>query len=75
MASIRFHGNRWQPRVRRKGHPTATQGFLSRRDAERWARSIELSPSTVECSQIQALLRTSPLVNSSSGIWLRFCLR
>jgi integrase len=43
MASIRFHGNRWQARVRRKGHPTVTRGFLTRRDAERWAREIELS--------------------------------
>ena len=41
MASFRFHGNRWQARVRRQGHPEVTSSFISRQDAERWARSVE----------------------------------
>lgn len=42
MATFRFHGNRWQARVRRKGHPDQTKSFLTRQDAERWARSVEV---------------------------------
>lgn len=42
MASFRMHGNRWQARVNRKGHPAAVRSFLTRQDAERWARSIEI---------------------------------
>jgi integrase len=42
MASFRFHGNRWQARVRRKGYADQTKSFLTRQDAERWARSIEV---------------------------------
>lgn len=42
MASFRFHGNRWQARVRRKGYSDQTKSFLTRQDAERWARSIEV---------------------------------
>lgn len=43
MASFRQHGNRWQARVRRKGHPDITRSFTARQDAERWARNIEIS--------------------------------
>lgn len=42
MASFRFHGTRWQARVRRHGHPVQTRSFLTRADAERWARSVEV---------------------------------
>lgn len=42
MATFRFHGNRWQARVRRKGHADQTKSFLTRQDAERWARSTEV---------------------------------
>ncbi len=41
MASIRLHGDRWQARVRRKGHPEESRCFATRIDAERWARAIE----------------------------------
>ncbi len=41
MASIRLHGDRWQARVRRKGHPEESRSFATRIDAERWARAIE----------------------------------
>ena len=43
MASFRQHGNGWQVRVRRKGHPDITKSFIGRQDAERWARSVETS--------------------------------
>lgn len=42
MATFRFHGNKWQARVRRKGYPDQTKSFLTRQDAERWARRIEV---------------------------------
>ncbi len=41
MASIRLHGDRWQARVRRKGHPEESRSFATRIDTERWARAIE----------------------------------
>ena len=41
MATFRLHGERWQARVRRKGHPELTKSFQLRQDAERWARSVE----------------------------------
>lgn len=42
MASIRQHGNRWQARVRRSGHPIQSRSFSTRHDAEQWARSLEV---------------------------------
>ncbi len=41
MASFSYRGNRWQVRVRRKGHPTETRSFTTRQDAEKWARALE----------------------------------
>ena len=43
MASIRQQGNTWQTRLRRKGYPDITKSFNTRKDAERWARSVEAS--------------------------------
>jgi len=42
MASFRLRGKRWQARITRKGHPTEVRSFLTRQDAERWARSVEI---------------------------------
>ncbi len=42
MASIRNRNNKWQARVIRKGHNTIAKTFLTRQDAEKWARSIEI---------------------------------
>jgi integrase len=41
MASFRYRSNRWQARVRRKGYPDEVKSFITRLDAEKWARSIE----------------------------------
>ena len=41
MASITHRSNRWQARIRRKGHPTQTRSFAKKQDAERWARTLE----------------------------------
>ena len=42
MATIRKRGNRWQVQVRRAGHPPTSSNFLSRKDAEAWARQTEV---------------------------------
>lgn len=42
MATIRKRGNRWQVQVRRVGHRPLSNSFLSRKDAEAWARQAEL---------------------------------
>lgn len=41
MASIIQVGDKWRAQVRRKGHPTATKTFQTKREAEAWARRIE----------------------------------
>jgi hypothetical protein len=41
MASFRQHGNGWQARIRRQGHPDITKTFEARQDAEKWARAVE----------------------------------
>jgi integrase len=42
MASIRSRSNKWQARIIRNGHPTIAKTFLTRQDAEKWARSLEI---------------------------------
>jgi len=41
MATIRLHGKKWQARIYKKGYPTQIRSFLSKREAERWARQVE----------------------------------
>jgi integrase len=41
MATFRFRSNKWQARVRRQGHPDETRSFLTHKEAERWARTVE----------------------------------
>ena len=41
MATFRFRSSRWQARVRRQGHPDETRSFLTHKEAERWARTVE----------------------------------
>jgi len=42
MASLRLRGDRWQARVTRVGHAPVVRSFVTKQDAERWARSIEI---------------------------------
>lgn len=42
MASIRQRNGKWQARVIRKGYPSESKTFHSQKEAERWARSIEI---------------------------------
>lgn len=41
MASIRNRNNKWQVRILRKGFKPITKTFLSKTDAEKWARKVE----------------------------------
>jgi len=41
MAAIRKRGDRWQVQIRRKGYPSQSRSFLSRKDGEAWARHME----------------------------------
>lgn len=41
MATIRKRGDRWQVRIQRKGYPPLSKSFLTRQDADKWARLTE----------------------------------
>jgi len=41
MAALRNRNGKWQAQVRIKGHAPRTKSFISKRDAERWARQTE----------------------------------
>jgi hypothetical protein len=42
MATIRRRNSRYQVQVRRLGHPTQSRTFLTLKDAQAWARMVEL---------------------------------
>lgn len=42
MASIRRRGNKFHVQVRRKGQTSVTKSFINKRDAETWARQMEV---------------------------------
>ena len=42
MASIRLRNGKWQARVIRKGHPSTAKSFITKQDAERWSRGVEI---------------------------------
>lgn len=41
MATIAKRGDKWQAKVRRRGHPMQSATFRTKAAAERWARDIE----------------------------------
>ena len=41
MATVRMHGSKWQARIYKKGYQTQIRSFLTKRDAEKWARQVE----------------------------------
>lgn len=43
MAAVRKHRNKWQVRVRRKGHPVLCKSFNQKKDALAWARDQEIA--------------------------------
>jgi integrase len=42
MATIRQRGEKWQVQIRRSGSRAASKSFLRRKDAEAWARQMEI---------------------------------
>jgi len=43
MSAVRKHRNKWQARVRRKGHPIVCKSFTQKADALAWAREQEIA--------------------------------
>lgn len=41
MATIRKRSNKWHAQVRRVGHPSQSKSFLTKPDAQKWARQLE----------------------------------
>jgi integrase len=41
MAAFRKRNNKWQAQIRIKGHAPRTKSFITKRDAESWARKVE----------------------------------
>lgn len=41
MAVIQQRGSKWQCRIRRRGFPDVAKSFLTKEDAQKWARAIE----------------------------------
>jgi integrase len=90
MATISNRRNKWQARVRRNGQPSITKTFLTKQDAERWARSIEIeldrgtyiNKSTAEKTQFKDILQQyltnvipSMRSNKDEGIRVRRLMR
>jgi hypothetical protein len=42
MATFRNRNGKWQARVQTKGYPAQSKTFISKVDAERWAKQIEI---------------------------------
>ena len=41
MATFRNRNGKWQVQVRRNGHAPRARSFLSKSDAQKWARRVE----------------------------------
>ena len=59
MASVRNRNGKWQARVIRKGQPAVSKSFVSKQDAERWARQIEAEIDTGAYADIYLTERTT----------------
>jgi len=59
MASFGQHGNGWQARIRRQGHPDITKTFEARQDAEKWTRAVESSIDKGQFIDINEAQRTT----------------
>ena len=55
MAIIRNRNGKWQAQVRMQGHAPRSKSFISKRDAERWARQTETE---LEASALRIDLRS-----------------
>ena len=60
MATLRNRNGKWHAQVRRTGYPPRTRSFMSKADAQKWARRIEaeLDAAVIPCDP-RILNRTS----------------
>jgi hypothetical protein len=61
MATIRKRNERWHVQVRRAGFPSLTKSFISRADAQAWARETERSIDRNELPTIHRGIKLSTL--------------
>ncbi len=50
MATLRSRNGKWQVQVRRNGHAPRARSFLSKADAQKWARRVEAELDTAVIS-------------------------
>ncbi|QOZ28118.1 hypothetical protein XH93_34275 [Bradyrhizobium sp. CCBAU 51753] len=71
MATIRQRGAKWQVQVRRSGARPLSKSFLRRKDAEAWARDMEVranrSDLPADASILKTMRLTIPEVATISG--------
>ncbi|MER9095911.1 site-specific integrase [Mesorhizobium sp. M0700] len=63
MATLRKRNGRWQVQVRRQGFPTQSRSFLSKADANEWARAIERQHDRHELGLDRKALRSMTLAD------------
>lgn len=56
MASIRKHRGKWQVQIRRQGTTARTKSFVTKKDAEAWARHVEVQADRSELPRDPRLL-------------------
>ncbi|MCA6105205.1 hypothetical protein [Bradyrhizobium australafricanum] len=69
MATIRQRGAKWQVQVRRSGAPPLSKSFLKRKDAEAWARDMEVRADRSDLPADTSILKTLRL----SDLIDRYC--
>jgi hypothetical protein len=65
MANIRRHRNKWQVQIRRSGIRHITKSFRVRKDAEAWARQMEVQADRHEPPSDPKALQRVTLANWS----------
>ncbi|MBP0116258.1 hypothetical protein [Bradyrhizobium vignae] len=63
MATIRQRGKKWQVQVRRAGSGAVSKSFLRRKDAEAWARQMEIRADRSELPADSGVLKTVSLAD------------
>ncbi|KYH01610.1 hypothetical protein [Bradyrhizobium sp. DOA1] len=63
MATIRQRGKKWQVQVRRAGSGAVSKSFLRRKDADAWARQMEIQADRSELPADSGALKTLKLAD------------
>jgi integrase len=67
MATIRQRGKKWQVQVRRAGSGAVSKSFLRRKDADAWARQMEIRADRTDLPADIAVLKTLKLADLING--------